>query len=164
MTPDISERSFEEAIEAALLAYGPDARAGDAAIVRETAPPYADFAPGGYRRRSPEEYDRALCLLPRDVVDFVLATQPKEWAKLRQHHGAAVKEQFLRRVASEIERRGALDVLRNGLKDSGVKFRLAYFRPASGLNEETRRLHAGNLFSVVRQLRYSTRNENCLDL
>ncbi|MGI9180703.1 MAG: RNA-binding domain-containing protein [Longimicrobiaceae bacterium] len=164
MTPDISERSFEEAIESALLAYGPDARAGDAAIVRETPPSYASFAPGGYLRRRPEEYDRALCLLPRDVVDFVLATQPKEWAKLRQHHGAAVKEQFLRRVASEIERRGALDVLRNGLKDSGVKFRHAYFRPASGLNEETRRLHAANLFASVRQLRYRTKNESCLDL
>src|SRR5690606_31492268 len=38
------------------------------------------------------------------------------------------------------------------------------FRPASGLNEETRRLYLANLFSVVRQLRYSTANENCLDL
>lgn len=61
-------------------------------------------------------------------------------AVARQHHGAAVKEQFLRRLAGDIERRGALDVLRNGLKDSGCKFRLACFRPASGLNEETRRL------------------------
>jgi len=31
---------------------------------------------------------------------------------------------------------------REGAKDSGCTFRLAYFRPASGLNEETRRLHA----------------------
>ena len=30
-----------------------------------------------------------------DVVDFVLATQPKEWKKIEQHHGAAVCEQFL---------------------------------------------------------------------
>ncbi|HEX9641412.1 MAG TPA: type I restriction endonuclease, partial [Candidatus Krumholzibacteria bacterium] len=94
----------------------------------------------------------------------MLATQPKEWAKLKQHHGAAVKEQFLRRLAAEIERRGALDVLRQGIKDSGCKFRLAYFRPASGLNEETRRLHAANLFAVVRQLRYSEKNEKSLDL
>src|SRR5437870_4549937 len=36
---------------------------------------------------------------------------------------------LLKRLASEIERRGALDVLRNGIKDSGVKFQLAYFRP-----------------------------------
>jgi len=164
VSPEISERAFEEAIECALLEYGPDACVGDATLVRETPPPYGESPPGGYRKRPPEDYDRALCLLPRDVVDFVLATQPKEWRKLEQHHGAAVRDQFLRRLASEIERRGALDILRNGVKDSGCKFRLAYFRPASGLNEETRRLHAGNLFSVVRQLRYSSKSEQSLDL
>lgn len=164
MTPEISERSFEEAIECALLQHGPDACPGDSAAVREAPPPYGDTTPGGYRKRQPEDYDRTLCLLPRDAVDFVLATQPKEWKKLEQHHGAAVREQFLKRLAAEIERRGALDVLRNGLKDSGCKFRIAYFRPASGLNEETRRLHAANLFSEVRQLHYSTKNEKSLDL
>ena len=164
MSPDISERSFEEAIECGLLQHGPDASAGDATAVRETSPPYGETPPGGYHRRNPEDYDRGLCLLPRDVVDFILATQPREWEKLKQHHGAAVKEQFLRRLAWEIERRGALDVLRQGIKDAGCKFRLAYFRPASGLNEETRRLHAANLFAVVRQLHYSVKNEKSLDL
>jgi type I restriction enzyme R subunit len=164
MSPDISERSFEEAIECGLRQHGPDACAGDTTTVRETPPAYGDTPPGGYRRRDPSDYDRALCLLPRDVVDFVLATQPKEWQKLAQHHGAAVKEQFLKRLAGEIERRGALDVLRQGIKDSGCKFRLAYFRPASGLNEETRRLHAANLFAVVRQVHYSTKDEKSLDL
>ncbi len=161
---EISERAFEEAIECGLLQYGPDACAGDATAVRETLPPYGENPPGGYHRRKPQDYDRALCLLPRDVVDFVLATQPKEWKKLEQHHGTAVREQFLKRLAAEIERRGALDVLRNGLKDSGCKFRLAYFRPASGLNEETRRLYQANLFSVVRQLRYSAKSDKSLDL
>src|SRR5437867_8406254 len=164
MSPKISELSFEEAIECGLLRYGPDACAGDTTAARETPPPYGETPPGGYRKRRSEDYDRTLCLLPRDVVDFVLATQPKEWQKLAQHHGAAIKEQFLKRLASEIDRRGALDVLRNGIKDSGCKFRLAYFRPASGLNEETRRLHAANLFAVVRQVHYSTNNEKSLDL
>ena len=164
MSPKISERSFEEAIECALLQYGPDACADEATAVRETPPPYGDTPPGGYRKRKPEDYDRTLCLLPRDVVDFVLATQPKEWKKLEQHHGTVVREQFLKRVAAEIERRGALDVLRNGIKDSGCKLRLAYIRPASGLNEETRRRHAANLFAVVRQVHYSTKNEKSLDL
>jgi len=164
MSPEVSERAFEEAIECGLLQYGPDACAGDSTAVRETPPPYGESPPGGYRRRDPSDYDRALCLLTRDAVDFVLATQPREWKKLEQNHGAAVREQFLRRLAAEIERRGALDVLRNGLKDSGCKFQLAYFRPASGLNEETRRLHAANLFAEVRQLRYSAKNEKSLDL
>src|SRR3972149_11446009 len=105
---NVSERSFEEAIECGLLQHGPDPCAGDAIAVRETSPPYGDTPPGGYRRRRPEDYDRGLCLLPLDVVDFVLATQPREWQKLAQHHGVAVKEQFLKRLAAEIERRGAL--------------------------------------------------------
>jgi type I restriction enzyme R subunit len=164
MSPEISERSFEEAIECGLLQYGPDACLGASDSVREPSPPYGEMPPGGYRKRRPEEYDRTLCLLPRDAVDFVLATQPKEWKKLEQHHGAGVREQFLKRLSLETQRRGVLEVLRNGLKDSGCKFQLAYFRPASGLNEETRRLHAANVFSVVRQVRYSERNDNSLDL
>ncbi len=163
MSPEVSERSFEGAIEAALLQHGPDA-AGSTEAVSEMPRIPRESPPGSYLKRRPEDYDRDLCLLPRDVVDFILATQPKEWEKLKQHHGAAVKEQFLGRLASEIERRGALDVLRNGLKDSGCKFRLAYFRPASGLNEETRRLHAANLFAVVRQVHYTTKNDKSLDL
>jgi type I restriction enzyme R subunit len=164
MSPEISEHSFEDAIECGLLRFGPDACPEGGGGLQEPAAPWAEMPPGGYRKRPPEDYDRTLCLIPRDVVDFVLATQPKEWRKLTEHYGAAVRERFVRRLASEIERRGALDVLRNGIKDSGVKLELAYFRPSSGLNEQTQRMHAGNLFAVVRQLRYSTKNEKSLDL
>lgn len=163
MAPDISERSLEEAIERCLLQNGPDAVVSDTGV-GEIPVSYDGCVLGGYHKCAPEDYDRSLCLIPRDVADFVLATQPKEWEKLKQHHGAAVKEQFLKRLSSEIERRGALDVLRNGIKDSGCKFQLAYFRPASGLNEETRRLYQANLFSVVRQLHYSVKNEKSLDM
>ena len=166
MSPVVSEKAFEDAIEAALLGHGKDGSGGLPTGVREGALPFAGqgMEPGGYFKRKPEDYDRALCLLPRDVLDFIIATQPKEWKKLSQHYGAQVKERFLKRLSSEIERRGVLDVLRNGLKDMGCTFRLAYFRPASGLNEETRRLYLANFFAVVRQLRYSTKNENSLDL
>jgi type I restriction enzyme R subunit len=161
MSPEVSERAFETAIEQALLSGGPDR----GMMVGEPAVPYGlQFTPGGYHRRTPEGYDRALCLIPKDVVDFILATQPKEWQKLKQHHGEEVKHNFLTRLAKEIERRGTLDVLRNGVKDMGCKFRLAYFRPASGLNEELERFHAANLFSVLRQLHYSEKNESSLDL
>ena len=163
--PEISEHSFEVAIERALLGSGPDAYPRGASVVGEPAPPpYGEYAPGGYHRRRPEDYDRSLCLLPRDVVDFILATQPKEWQKLKAHYGGEVEARFLRRLATEIESRGVLDVLRQGIKDSGCKFHLAYFRPASGLNEEIQRLYRANLFSVIRQLRYSDKHEKSLDL
>jgi type I restriction enzyme R subunit len=164
MSPVISESSFEEEIERALLQFGPAAYAEGGKAVREAALPYGEMIPGGYLKRTTEDYDRSLCLIPRDSLDFILATQPKEWEKLKQHYGAEVREQFLKRLASEIERRGTLDVLRNGIKDTGCKFSLAYFRPSSGLNEETQHLYRANLFSVMRQLHYSAKNDKSLDL
>jgi len=161
---DVSEKNFEEAIECALLAGGPDACPGDRAAVSEQRAAYGGFVPGGFRRRTPEDYDRSLCLDPGTVLDFIYATQPREWEKLKKQRGPDVKEAFLKRLASEIEKRGTLDVLRNGVKDLGCKFRLAYFRPSSGLNEELRKLYEANLFSIVRQLAYSRKTAHTLDL
>jgi type I restriction enzyme R subunit len=61
------------------------------------------------------------------VLDFIYATQAKIWERLKQHHGSEVKERFLKRLASEIDKRGTLDILRTGVKDSGCAFKLAYF-------------------------------------
>jgi type I restriction enzyme R subunit len=134
MPLDVSEKNFETAIEQELL------------------------GPGGYRKRRPDDYHRSLCLDPDVVLDFLYATQPQEWEKLKQHHGADVKPRFLQRLASEVAKRGTLDVLRKGVKDSGCKFQLAYFRPATGLNETTRKLYEANQFSVIRQLHYSEKD------
>ena len=157
MQLEISERAFEDAIEERLLQ-------NDDRLIGEERGSYLDPMPGGYRKRTSDDYDRALCLVPEDVLDFVLVTQPQEWKRLSQHYGAAVEEQFLKRLSSEIARRGALDVLRHGIRDMGRRFQLAYFRPSSGLNEETRQLYRGNIFSVARQLHYSEKNNKSLDL
>jgi type I restriction enzyme R subunit len=160
---DVSEKAFEAAIEAALLSGGPDAPAEKGAFA-EVVHGFGGGEPGGYSRRDPlKDFDRNLCLIPRDTLAFVIATQPKEWAKLKQHHGADVSDRFVKRLAGEITSRGTLDVLRNGIKDSGCQFDLAYFRPVSGLNEDLRRLYLGNVFSVVRQLHYSLKNEKSID-
>jgi len=162
MTTEISERSFEEAIANTLVTGRADATPTN--LVEDASSSYGEFIPGGYRLGKSEEYDRSLCLVPNDVYNFILATQPKEWRRLKEHYGEDVKKRFLRRLSHEIERRGTLDVLRNGIKDAGCKFKLAFFKPASGLNEELRELYRANQFSVIRQLHYSERNENSLDL
>ena len=156
MNVNVLEKAFEDAIEAALIRWK--------GIVSEDRISYVDLPSGGYLKRVSDDYDRTLCLITRDVLDFVLATQPREWKRLSQHHGTMVEEQFMKRLASEIGRRGALNVLRTGIRDMGCKFNLAFFRPASGLNEETKRLHAANLFSAVRQLHYSEKNSKSLDM
>jgi len=166
MTPvDVSEHAFEDAIESALLAGGPDAIPGHpSGAVRELPSAFGTIRSGGYRKRKPEDLDRALCLIPDDLVDFVIGTQPKEWEKLKQQHGSDTRDRFLKRVASEIDKRGTLDVLRGDIRDYGTRFKLAYFRPPSGLNEELQRLYEANTFSVVRQLHYSQKTEQSIDL
>lgn len=159
MTGSVSESVFESVIESALLAAVPSG-----GVVAESEGPYGLYRPGGYLRRSTKKYDRELCLLPQDVIDFIQATQPKEWAKLTVHHGAETREKFLKRLSQELDKRGALDVLRNEIKEAGCKFRLAHFRPSSGLNEELQKLHKANLFAVVRQLHFSESTEQSVDL
>lgn len=154
--PDISERDFEGHIEAILVNGWPAGQEPSGAA--DAKPGDTLFMPGGYRRESCEKYDRQLCLLPDTVVDFILATQPETWEKLRSYHGAEVKQRFLQRLASEIESRGTLDVLRRGVKDSGCGFKLVFFRPASGLNPKVQKLYEGNIFTVVRQLHFSEKD------
>jgi len=153
---DISEKNFEATIEQVLLSGLPKGK---------KAPPSVEgvFVPGGYRKRSPNDYNRPLCLDTDVVLEFIYATQPQEWEKLKAQHGADVKSKFLGRLVSEITKRGTLDVLRKGIKDSGCKFRLAYFKPSTGLNQETQKLYAANQFSIIRQLKFSEQAEQSLD-
>lgn len=155
---DVSEKNFESTIECALLAGGPDACPGDETATREASPAYGALAPGGYRRRTSQDYDPELCLDPEMVVAFLQATQPKEWAKLVKQYGDQARARFLRRLSREIAKRGTLDVLRKGVRDVGARVRLVYFRPASGLNPELQKKYQANLFTVVRQLYYSPRD------
>ena len=161
---EISEKDFEETITSRLLAGGDEPPPAGKRVLREGAAAAGGYPPGGYRQRQPAEYDKTLCLIPQDVFDFILITQPKEWQKLKKSYAGDVQAHFLERLSKEISQHGTLHVLRKGVKDLGCKFRLAYFPPASELNPEIQKLYQGNLFSVVRQLKYSRTNENSLDL
>ncbi|MBN1573613.1 MAG: type I restriction endonuclease subunit R [Deltaproteobacteria bacterium] len=118
----------------------------------------------GYLKRLSEEYDRSLCLITDEVLDFVKSTQPKEYEKLERQYGADTPAKLCRRLSDEITSRGTLAVLRKGFKDRGASFRMAYFKPSSGMNPEHRRLYEQNRFSIVRQLAYSKRNEKTIDV
>ncbi|MDT5268328.1 MAG: type restriction enzyme subunit [Acidobacteriota bacterium] len=130
-----TERAFEEHIEAELLERG------------------------GYERGMQERWSKELALDRDTLFEFLQATQPKEWQRLTAIHGAQVETRFLARLVKELDNRGMLDVLRHGITDYGVRFSLAYFAPASNLNEEARRLYDLNRLSVTRQLRFSLKRE-----
>ena len=118
----------------------------------------------GYRKRLSEDYNRDHCLIPQDVIDFIRGTQPEEWNSLRDIHKEDAETRFLRHLAKQIDKRGTLDVLRNGVKDSGQHFALMYPAPTTSLNPEYERLYEGNIFSVVRQLQYNAGVTLSLDL
>jgi len=118
----------------------------------------------GYSTIPSNEYDKTLCLIPNEVIGFLKRTQPKDWAKLETHYGSDAETKILKRINIEIANRGTIDVLRTGIKDLNARFNLVYFEPKSGLNQEHLRLFKENQLSVVRQLFYSNKNKNSMDM
>lgn len=119
----------------------------------------------GYRPRRPEDYDRTSALDKTLVIEFVKTTQPDEWAKLEGHYGPSAKAEFFKQLEQGLKQRGTLDVLRNGLKlVPNLKFFLAAFKPASGVNPALVTLFESNILSIINQLRYSAKNENAIDV
>ncbi|WP_130865407.1 type I restriction endonuclease subunit R [Acidipropionibacterium timonense] len=121
----------------------------------------------GWSRVSPDTYDRKLGLFPDELLAFVQATQPRQWALLVRRHGGedAARAKFLARVAAEIDHRGTIAVLRGTVKDTGVEVRLCYFKPASRLNDEQLARYRANRLAVVRQLHHSeSRPRDSLDV
>lgn len=99
------------------------------------------------------------------LFEFIRTTQIRTWEKLKEQHGEYVKERFLKRLSNEIKTRGILDILRKGVIDLGCHFNLAYFKPETKFNVEHQRLYKANIFSVIRQLHYSEKEEKkSLDL
>ncbi len=111
-------------------------------------------------------YDRSRALFPEDVMSWLEASQPQVWEALTNAHGSAALDVLCERLRKSINDRGTLDVLRYGVELIGVKglVSLAQFAPASGLNPTIIARYEANRLRVVRQLRYSKSNENCIDL
>ena len=109
-------------------------------------------------------YDRNLCLIRAQVIDFIKATQPKEWARLTEIYDVDTENKILSRISSEVSKRGIIDVFRNPVVDRGVYLNLYYPEPSSDMNPDHQSLYQSNKFTIVRQLHYSTKNENSIDM
>ena len=142
MPIDYGEKAFESAIESHLLTKA------------------------GYIKGDKDAFDSERGLDPAVLLAFIQETQPKEWEYLKNLQKDKAEQILLddlcRALNSEYE--GCLTVLRHGFKCFGKEFRVAYFAPASGLNPETQKLYAANRLTVTRQVRYSNKHNNTLDL
>ena len=119
-----------------------------------------------YEEGSASAYSRELALYPPDLIAWVQEAQPEAWEVLQKNHGSKAEATLLQRVRQQLDQLGTLDLIRQGVEVLGLPkaLKLAEFKPAFGLNPAILARYDANRLRVVRQVRYSTRNENCLDL
>jgi len=105
-----TEQTFEEAIEQELLTNG------------------------SYIKGSPEDFDREIAIDKKTLISFLKTSQLKEWQKLENIHGPSIEDNVINRIIKVINNQGCLEVIRKGFTDYGVNFKMAFFKPETGLN------------------------------
>lgn len=146
MSPGVhTERAFEDRVELELERHGWRTTGGTGSTTGEGL------------------YDPELGLHTGTLWEFIGDTQLKRWNKLIELYGGdpdVAQQQFARRVASEIDSRGTLDVLRQGVKDRGVLIDLCYFKPGHTLAENALDDYNANILLAARQLHFSNRDRS----
>ncbi|MCZ2129600.1 MAG: DEAD/DEAH box helicase family protein [Bacteroidia bacterium] len=130
----------------------------------ETALVQSLIEQGGYTEGNAPDYSPELGMFKYEVIKFLQESQPKRWEKISAIHGADADNRIIQRLYKELDLRGSLDVLRNGFVDYGVRFQMAFFQPASGLNPDAVDLYNKNNLKVYRQIYYSTKVKNSVDV
>jgi len=134
-----SEAAFETAIEEALLAQG-------------------------YEKLESRSFDRERAIFPEAALGFIRSTQTKTWDKLEALHGDKTGERVLEALCKWMDTHGSLATLRHGFKCFGKTLRIAFFRPAHGLNPELEARYRANRLGLTRQLHFSPKSEQSLDV
>lgn len=106
----------------------------------------------GWEQGTVSDWDKERALFPHQITDFIAVTQPQLWETMRGQHGAQLEPMLLATLVKELAIKGMLHVLRHGFKFYGKTFRLAYFKPAHGLNDEILAQYAQNRLTVTRQV------------
>jgi type I restriction enzyme, R subunit len=112
----------------------------------------------GWVRGASATFDRKLGIDFDEMLAFIGATQQGAWDELVERRGGdrdIAQREFRKLVTKRIDESGTLHVLRRGITDMGVDFRLAYFRPEHSLTPELVAGYEANRCTVVRQLAYS---------
>jgi len=129
----------------------------------------------GFEERHFDQYNRTECVDEELLFKFLEDTQPKEVAKLKQSHGSNFRQRILYLINRKIKDEtvvnekclgGIINLLRNEITDgnTGIKLKLFYDKPVSSLNSKDAALYEKNIFSVTRQVHFSTQNEKSLDV
>ncbi|MEW2623974.1 type I restriction endonuclease [Streptomyces sp. NPDC048106] len=114
----------------------------------------------GWREAKPDGYRPELALDTDELYAFVRETQADEWRELRTVYGGdpdAARHGFAQRLDRAVAEDGLLHVLRHGVKDRGVRIRVACFKPNLISADSVLDGYRANRLTVVRELPYATR-------
>jgi len=121
---------------------------------------------GGYGKGDKSKFDPERSLDSTVLIPFIKETQGNEWKYLenilKDKTEEVLTDELCKALNSEHE--GCLQVIRHGFKCYGKTIKVAYFAPASGLNPDTKKLYEANRLTVTRQLKYSSRHGNSIDV
>lgn len=119
----------------------------------------------GYDKLSPaKDWDVDLSLCPKILISYIQDSQPDEWAKLCGHYGAQVETKVIDEIVRQITKEGMLHVLRNGIRDRGVTYKLVQFAPPTSLNPEVASRYARNTMGVMQQVRFDPKTNQTIDV
>ena len=134
MTTDTSEKAFQNDIIAHLISTD-------------------------YHQRGNHNYNRASCLDPELTLKFIQDTQEREWRKFQRVYGEQSEQKFFYRLINELDKKGTINVLRNGFKDAGCHFELFYPKPNNRKNPDLFEQFEKNSFSVIDELEYEQKED-----
>lgn len=109
----------------------------------------------GYVLGDPKDYDREHAVDLVKLLEFLETTQPDTYGVLGINREGPKRTQFLHRLQGEIAKRGVVDALQTGIRHGPAHVELFYGTPTPGNVKAVERF-SNNIFSVTRQLRYSS--------
>lgn len=126
------------------------------------------FIANGYTKRTLEgEASRLFKQYALDVEElftFLEDTQAKLLRALEKSYGSDYKQKVLNRICDQLKKQGLIYCLRHGIKDRGVTLKLIYNKPPTTMNQLMNELYRKNRFTVSRQVYYSDKHNNSLDM
>lgn len=118
-----------------------------------------------YRKRNPEkDYDKETTFDKELLFEFLRSTQKEKIQKLEEIYGDAFESRVIRRIDEQIQTRGVIDILKKGVEEGPVKLDLMYFKPTTSLNPDIEKLFNQNIFSVIRQVKFSKTTDQSIDM
>ena len=156
---DAKEKNLEEDIEAFLCSEeGGYLTCDDRHSLRYVEDGSYQVVEGGYKTLPGRGVD------VYTLVNFVQTTQTKAWERFEHACNSDPAAKFAKVFSDAVDANGIVHVLKHGFKHRGIQFKVAYFKPESGLNESAADRYAKNVCRCIRQFHFAETGNQTIDM